>query len=52
MEATGEDVDVVARWCHEQTSRALASLKTPTKDDVPILISILLGKGFAFLPDV
>jgi len=52
LEATGEDVDIIARWCLQQTSRALTSLKTPTKDDVPILISIFLGKGLAFLPDV
>lgn len=52
LEATGEDMDVIARWCHEQTSRAVASLKTPTEHDVPVLMSILLGKGFAFLPDM
>jgi hypothetical protein len=52
LQATGEDVDVIARWCHEQTSRALVSLKTPTNGDVPIIMSILLEKGLAFLPDV
>lgn len=38
-------------WFHDQTSRALESLKDPKKDDIPVLMPLICAKGLQFFSD-
>ena len=41
----------VLLWCEVQRTKALSNLKTPTKEDVPVILDVLRTKGMQFFID-
>jgi hypothetical protein len=52
VHASEGDRDLLQEWCRNQTILALASLKNPKNEDVPVLMTTVRSEGLSFLSKV
>ena len=51
VHASEGERDILQTWCNTQISMALSSLKSPKKEDVPLLMTVVRSKGLSFLSE-